>query len=222
MVKLRYFLALACYLAIPVAVLAGGGLFLLIDPEMARGHADYVRTYRLLDLARRGVLAAAAGLALGLWVACCYLVLASRGRSRRWLALAAAGPIGFSVIATLGDQSPAPGDHYQRFLHRLGTGSRVALEIAVCGSVWGLAHTAVVVERELMIQLESRSTGTPAAAIIAQQSASSGMWAAGEGMEALYLVPLIYLLWPVLFNLAGWLFMRRPHASERRPTGARE
>jgi len=222
MVKLRYVLALVCYLAIPVVVLGGTGLFLLLDPEMARGHADYGRIYRLLDLARLGVLAAAAALALALWVSCCYLVLTSRGRSRRWLVLSATGPLGFSVIAALGDRSPASGDRYQRFLRHLRTPGRVALEIAVCVSVWVLAYNAVVVERGIMIHLESRRTGTPAAAIIAQQNASSGMWAAGEGMEELYLVPLIYLLWPVLFNLVGWLFARRSRGSEPRATLARD
>ena len=207
--KLRYLVAVACYVAIPVAVVAGVGVFVLIDPELARGHADYARVYRVLGLARLGVLAAAAALALALWVACCHLVLASRGRSGRWLALAAAGPFGFSVIATLGDRSPTPGDRYQRFIRGLGTPWRVALEVAVCVCVWGLTHSAVIIARDLMIQLESRRTGTPAAAIVSQQNASSGMWAAGEEMEALYLVPLAYLLWPVLFNLAGWLFARR-------------
>jgi len=63
----------------------------------------------------------------------------------------------------------------------------------------------VVLERDLLIIFESFTTGTPAATIIAQQTASSGMWAAGEGMEVLYLVPLFYLLRPILFDLAGQL-----------------
>ena len=59
MPRRHYVLAVACYLSIPVAVIDGARLSRLIDPEMARGHADYVRDYRLLELAQRGVLIAA-------------------------------------------------------------------------------------------------------------------------------------------------------------------
>jgi len=38
------------------------------------------------------------------------------------------------------------------------------------------------------------------------QTASSGMWAFTEGLEALGLVVLFYLTFPVLFNVAGRLF----------------
>jgi hypothetical protein len=79
-------------------------------------------------------------------------------------------------------------------------------------SAWVLAYNAVVLERKLMISLESRTTGRPVSTILAQQSASSGMWAAGEGMEILYLVPLIYLVWPIVFDLAAQLRTRRPSA----------
>jgi hypothetical protein len=41
------------------------------------------------------------------------------------------------------------------------------------------------------------------------------MWAAGEGMEQLYLVPLLVLLWPILFNIAGWVF-RAPSLARSR------
>jgi len=206
MVKPKYVLALVCYVSIPAVVVCGVGLVLLVDPELALGHANYARDYQLLSLARLGVLWATAGLALVLWTSCCYLVLASRRRSMRWLSLAAAGPFGFSVIATLEDRSPAPGDLYQHVIRNLKTYWRVPLEIAVFVSVWFLACASVVVKRGLMISFESFTTGTPVSTIIAQQTASSGMWAAGEGMEAMYLVALIYLLWPIAFNLAGRAF----------------
>ena len=48
MPKRHYLIALACYLAIPAAVIAGAAVHRLIDPVMARGHADYVRDYWLL------------------------------------------------------------------------------------------------------------------------------------------------------------------------------
>src|SRR5262249_3289968 len=180
MPKREYVLALICYLAIPAVVICGAGVFHLIDPEMARGHADYARDYRLLDLARLGVLWASGALALVLWTLCCYLVLKSRQRSVRWLYLAAAGPLGFSIIAALKDRSSAPGDLYQRVIRHLKAYWRAPLEIAVFVGIWFVAYEAVVLERELMIHYQSLATGAPVAAIIAQQSASSGMWAAGE------------------------------------------
>jgi hypothetical protein len=95
MPKKQYILAVVCYLLIPAVVIASGVLFRFIDPEMARGSADYVRNYRVLELARTGALMTMAGLALALWVLTCYLVLKSRQRSLGWLLLAAAGPFGF-------------------------------------------------------------------------------------------------------------------------------
>jgi hypothetical protein len=223
--KRQYVLALVCYLSIPAVVVCGAALVQLIDPELARGHADYARDYRLLNLARFGVLCATAGLAVVLWTSCCYLVLASRQRSWRWLVLAAAGPLGFGLIAALEDQSPVPGDRYQQVITRLKAHWRVPLEIAVFVCVWMLAYESVVVKRELMIRVESLTTGTPIATIIAQQSASSGMWAAGEGLEIMYLVTLAYLLWPIVFNLAGqWItprLRRRRVATAQRTQGAR-
>jgi hypothetical protein len=218
MPKLRYVLALVTYLAIPAVVMVGVGLVVLINPELARGYANYERVYHLWDVARVGVLWSAAALALALWIACCYLVLTSRGRSRRWLPLAAAGPFGFSVIAALEDRSPTPGDRYQHVIRNLKTPWRVALEIAVMLSVWCGAHALVVLQRELLIRYESLTTGTPIAAIVAQQSASSGMWAAGEGIQELYLVPLLYLVWPLIFNIASWLLTTG--SRDRRAAGA--
>jgi len=215
MPKRHYLLALACYLSIPVVMFAGAGLHRLIDPEMARGHADYVRYYHLLDLARLGALMATATLILVLWTLCCYLVLKSRQRSLLWLPLAAAGPLGFIVIAMLKDQSPAPDDLYQQFIGKLKIHWRACLEIALFVSVWSLAYEAVVVKRELMISYESFTTGTPVSTIIAEQNASSGMWAFGEGMEEIYLVVLIYLLWPIFFNLAGNYSKRRSHSTHQ-------
>ena len=210
MPKRHYVLALICYLSIPAVVIADGVLFRIIDPEMARGHANYERNYRLLELARLGVLWAMGGLTLALWTSCCYLVLKSRRRSLGWLPLAAAGPFGFSVIAALADRSPAPGDLYQRFIRSLKTYWRLPLEIALFVSVWVLAYQSMVLKRDVMIRIESIRTGTPVSTIIEQQNASSGMWAFGESLEVIYLVTLMYLLWPIFFNLAGHLFKTAP------------
>ena len=209
MIKRHDVLALTCYLAIPVVLIAGGGVFSLIDPEMALGHSNYVRDYRLLELARLSALMAAAGLALVLWASTCCLVLKSRQRSLGWLWLAVAGPFGFMFIAMLGDRSPAPDDLYQKFIRKLKIYWRVPLEITVLVSVWLLAFEGMELKRDLMINYESFRTGTPVATIIDRQNASGGMWAFSEGMEVLYLVVLIYLLWPICFNLAGQRFKPR-------------
>src|SRR6185369_1989021 len=207
--KRCYGLAIVCYLAIPVFLIAGIRLSLLIDPEMARGHADYVRDYRLLELAQRGAMMATMALVLVLWAAVCFLVLESRRRSLGWLLLAAAGPFGFIAIAMLEDRSAAAHDLYQQFIRKLKMYWRVPLEIAMFFAVLFLAFNAMLLKRDLMISYESFLTGTPAATIIARQSESSGMWAFSEGLEVIYIVVLIYLLLPILFNLAGRLFEPR-------------
>jgi len=209
MPKRQYVLALACYLSIPVVLIGGAGVFRLIDPELARGHANYARDYHLLEMTRTGAVMAAGGLALVLWASCCYLVLKSRHRSLGWLPLAVAGPFGFVVIAALEDRAPAPGDLHQQFMRKLRIYGRLPLEVVMFVAVWFVTYEFVVLKRNLMIAFESLSTGTPTATIVAQQAASSGMWAAGEGMEQIYLVILIYLLRPILFNLGGQLFKLR-------------
>jgi len=204
-----YVMALACYLAIPAVLIAGVGLSRLIDPEMARGSADYAHNFWVLQQIATGALMATAGLAVVLWALTCYLVLKSRQRSLLWLSLAAAGPFGLVFIAMLADRSPALDDLYQQFIRNLRLYWRVPLEVAMFISAWILAYQCVVLKRELMISFESFSTGTPVETIIARQTASSGMYAFGEGLEATYLFILIYLLWPIFFNLAGHRFKRR-------------
>jgi hypothetical protein len=213
MPKRQYILAVVCYLSIPAVVIASGVMFRLIDPELARGGADYVRNFRLLELARRGALITMAGLALALWVLTCYLVLKSRQRSLWWLLLAAAGPFGFIVIVMLEDRAPASYDLYQQFIRQLKLYWRVPIEIAAFVTVWSLAFELMVLKRDLMIRYESFMSGTPAATIIDLQNQSSGMWAFSEGNEVIYLVVLIYLLWPVFFNVVGQLLKRRADVS---------
>lgn len=213
MPKKQYLLAVVCYLSIPAVVIASGVLFRLIDPEMARGSADYVRNYRLLELARTGALMAMAGSALALWALTCYLVLKSRRRSPGWLWLAAAGPFGFIVIIMLEDRAPASHDLYQQFIRKLKPYWRVPIEIAAFFTVWSLAFQLMVLKRDLMIHYESFTSGTPVATIIDRQNQSSGMWAFSEGNEVLYLVVLIYLLWPVFFNVVGQLLKRQTNAT---------
>ena len=209
MPKRLYVVALLCYLAIPVVVIAGGTAASLINPEWALRTADYALNFKLLQLAKAGVILGGAGLAFVLWIACCYFVLKSRDRSLGWLAFAFAGPLGFSVIAALKDRAPEPNDVYLGVIGRLNVVLRVTLEVIFFFSAWVLAYQIMVTKREVMIRLQSAMTGKPVEDIVAEQLASSGMWAAGEGMEVLYLVPLLYLLWPLAFNVVGWLFRSR-------------
>ena len=101
-----------------------------------------------------------------------------------------------------------PDDLYEQFIRKLKLYWRIPLEIAVFVSAWILAYQCVVLKRELLNRLESFSTGTPVETIIARQTASSGMYAFGEGLELIFLVTLLYLLCPVFFNLVGRLFKR--------------
>jgi hypothetical protein len=152
--KPHYVMALACYLAIPVLMITGVALSRLIDPEMARYSADYARNFRLLELAATGALMATTGLALLLWLISYYLVLKSRHRSLLWLALAAAGPVGFMFVTMLVDRAPAPGDLYQQFIGKLKLYWRIPLEIALFVSAWILAYQCVALKRELLIRFE--------------------------------------------------------------------
>ena len=216
MPKRTYAMPLILYLSIPAVMFAGAALFRLFDPEkMARGHANYVRDYHLWELFGRGMLMATAGLMLCLWIWCCHVMLKSKHCSLRWLLLLALGPFGFIVIAALADRSPSPDDLYQQFIRNLTIYWRVLLEIAVFVSVFFIAYQFVVLHRELMISYESFTTGTPTATIVAEQDASSGMYAFSEGLEVFYFVVLIYLILPILFNLGGRLLKPRTSPIQR-------
>ena len=217
MQKRQYLQALACFLAIPAVLMAEGIVFGLLDPEMARSFGDYTRYYRLIEMVRAGTMMGAAGIALALWILTCYLVLKARQRSFGWLALAAGGPIGFQFIAMLKDRAPAADDCYQQFIGRLKTVRRVLLEIALFMLAWVLAFASVALKDELLVRYESFATGTPAAVIIERQNAESGMRAFSDGLQEMYLVVLVYLLWPIAFNLVGQLLSRRAGAA---PKGA--
>jgi hypothetical protein len=54
-----------------------------------------------------------------------------------------------------------------------------------------------------MIRYEAATTGVSTAQIIDRQNASGGMWAFAEGNEVMYLVVLLYVLWPIVFNIVG-------------------
>ena len=201
MQKRQYWLALACWLAIPAVFVVEAGVFQLLDPELAQRFGDYVHNYRLIETARQLTIVGTIGVAGILWLATCHFVLAAKQRSSGWLLLAVCGPLGFSLIAMLGDFAPAPADCYQRFVGRLKQRWRIPFEIGLFFAVWVLAFETMLLRHGVAIRLESITTGTPVATIIERQEAESGMRSFGEGLEVMYLVVLIYLLWPIVFNL---------------------
>ena len=103
----------------------------------------------------------------------------------------------------LNDRAAAETDRYARFVRNLNGFVRVGYELCTFVIVWVLAYEAMVLKRTLMIRYEAATTGISTAQIIDRQNASSGMWAFAEGNEVMYLVVLLYLLWPILFGIVG-------------------
>lgn len=200
----RYYLfALAALLAIPVVWVLGVQLSNAINPEVAAGHPNYTRNFQRLMLAKQFLyLATLCGVGC-LWLACGIFVLKAKALSYWWLPLTIFGPFGLAALTMLEDRAPDNGDRYRRFVERMAPLVRAAYEIAFFVLVWILAEQAVWSWRDLMIWRESISTGVPVAVIIDQQNASGGMWAFGEGLEALFLVALFYLFRPIGFNAAA-------------------
>ena len=203
MMKKQTVVALVLLLLIPVVSMAGGLLFSLINPEIAAGHSNYARNYHLLSLVKNMSLVASGAVVVILWLTACFLVIRSKERSSLWLFLAGLGPFGFVILAMLNDRAPEETDRYSRFVRSLNRFVRVGYE--VCGFVimWLLAFQAMVLKRNLTIMYESATSGISTAQIIDRQNASSGMWAFAEGIEVMYMVVLLYLIWPIVFNIVG-------------------
>ena len=98
--------ALVLLLLIPAVLMLGGFLFALINPEIGAGHANYVLTFHLLSRLRVAVFFGSGVVALVLWFLVCFLVIRSKQRSQWWLLLAALGPLGLAILATLNDPAP--------------------------------------------------------------------------------------------------------------------
>jgi hypothetical protein len=202
MIKKQWVMALVLLLLIPLVWALGRILFNRINPEIAAGHPNYVYNYhRLSRLKDMSLSASEAGEAV-LWLLVCLLVIRSKKRSYLWLFLALLGPFGFAVLAMLNDRAPAEADRYARFVRSLNRFVRVGYELCTFVIVWELAWEAMVLKRNLMISYEAASTGVSTAQIIDSRNASSGMWAFAEGTEVMYLVVLLYLLWPIVFSIA--------------------
>jgi hypothetical protein len=215
MIKKQSVFALFLLLLIPVVSMLGGMLFDLINPEIAAGHPNYARNYHLLSLLKILVWLASGAVAAVLWLLACFLVIRSTQRSTLWLRLAAFGPFGFAVLAMLNDRAPAETDRYARFVRNLNKFVRAGYELCTFVVLWLLAYQAMVLMRNLIIMVQSVTTGMSTAQIIQDQNASGGMWAFSEGIEVMYIVILLYLLWPMVFNIVGRLaaMMAAPRAS---------
>ena len=197
--------ALLLLLLIPLVWALGGMLFNPMYPELAAGGSHYGHYSHLLGLLKHMSLWASEAAVIVLWLLVCLQVIRSKKRSRLWLFLAALGAFGFSVLAMLNDRAPAETDHYARFVRNLNRYMRVAYELCTFVIIWVLAYEGMVFKRTLMIRHEAAITGMSVAQIMDQQNASSAMWAFAEGNEVMYLVVLLYLLWPLVFNLVGRL-----------------
>ena len=210
MIKKQSVVALALLLLIPLVSALGGMLFSLINPEIAAGHANYVRNFRYLSLLKTLVAMGSAGVAGILWLIVCLLVIRSKGRSAWWLLCAALGPFGFAMLAMLDDSAPAETDRYARFVRGLNGFVRFGYEICAFVIIWVLAYWSMVLKRNLMILVQSAITGMSRAQILDLQNASSGMWAFAELNEVMYLVILCYLIWPIAFNFVGGMGGQSP------------
>jgi hypothetical protein len=205
MFKRPYVLAIVSFLMIPAVTVLAGMLINSINPEIAAGHANYERNYRLLSLAKNLSMLAVSLVIMGLWFLTCFFLVRSKKRSYGWLPFAMLGPFGLILLTMLSDNAPAPGDLYQQFVGKLKIYLRVAYELSFFVVVWVSAYQSMVLKRDLMIMYEAATTGISTAQIIDRQNASSGMWAFGEGLEVLFLAVLFYLLWPICFNVVGRL-----------------
>jgi hypothetical protein len=177
----------------------------LINPEIAAGHPNYARNYHLLTLVKIMSLLASGAVIAILWLLACFLMIRSKERSSWWLLLAALGPLGFAILAMLNDRVPGDTDRHARFMRNMNIFVRVGYEACRFVIIWLLAFQAMVLKRNLMILYESATTGISTAQIIDRQNASSGMWAFSEGLEVIFIGLLLYLIWPIAFNIAARL-----------------
>src|ERR1700687_1446816 len=203
MMKKQTVVALGLLLLIPIVWMLGGLLFSLINPETAAGHANYMRNCHFLSVVKMGSLWASAAVVAFLWLLVCYLVIRTKERSSLWLFFAALGPFGFAILAMLNERAPTETDRHAQFVRNLNRFVRVGYEVGIFVIIWLLAYQAMVLKRNLMIMHETATSGLSTAQIIDLRNASSGMWACAEGNEVMYMVVLLNLIWPMVFNIMG-------------------
>jgi hypothetical protein len=203
MIKKQWVVALVLLMLIPLVLVLGGALFGLINPEIAAGHPNYVRNFQLLNLLKKIVMWATAAGVVVLWLLVCFQVIRTKKRSSSWLVLAALGPFGLAILAMLNDRATADTDRYTRFVRNLNGFVRFGYELCTFMIIWVCAYEGMVLKRTLMIRYEAATTGSSIAQVTDLHNASGGMWAFAEGMEVMFLVVVLYLLRPVVFNVVG-------------------
>lgn len=203
MIKKQLLLALLLLLLIPAVALGGGLLFSLINPEIAATHPNYARNWQLLNQLKSLIMFGMFATVLALYLLGSFFVIRSKNQSSLWLPLALLGPLGFAILSVLNDRAPSQSDRYSHFLHRMNWYIRVGYELLSLYLIWELSWQLMILKRNVMIHYESFTTGVSTAQIIASQNASSGMWAFGEFIEVMFFIIVLYLLRPILFNLAA-------------------
>ena len=78
MFKRPYVLAIVYLLTIPAVAVLSGMLINSINPEIAAGHANYERNYRLLSLAKNLSMLAVLLVIMGLWFLTCFFLASPR------------------------------------------------------------------------------------------------------------------------------------------------
>ena len=86
---------------------------------------------------------------------------------------------------------------------------RAVYEIVFFLVVWEIAYDVVAIKRDFIILHQSVLRGVSIEKIVEEQQASGGMWAFSEGLESMFLMVLLYLLWPLCFNVVAWLIKTR-------------
>lgn len=209
----KYLWAVVVFLAIPVILVMGGAIFAAIDPERLAGHVNYARNFQLLQMARGAAMMAMFGAVVVAWFVACALLIRSKSRPWNWLPLSLLGPFGFAILASLRDLSPQPSDLYESFVRRLNIWLRALYEAVIFVAAWNIAWEMMLVKREATISLQSVMTGVSRDQIIAEQNASSGMWAFSELNEVMYFFVLLYLLRPICVNVVGAAFRHQAPVS---------
>jgi hypothetical protein len=200
-IKKQSIVALVMLLLIPAVWILGGLVFSAMHPESAAGHPDYSRNFHLLSVAKISSLWVAAGVVAILWLAACFLVIRAKQRSLLWMFLVVFGPFGFAALAMLNDNAPVATDRYARFVRGLNRFVRVGYEACVFVLIWMVAYGCMLLKSSLSILYESAAAGMSIAQVIDIRNASSGMWAFAEGNEVMYMVAVLYLVLPIVFNL---------------------
>jgi hypothetical protein len=209
MIRKYYARSIIALLLIPVVTLSAAGIDFAIDPELARGHANYVRNFALLQHLRVGVVLAALMLVIALWLLACVWLLRARSQRRAWLSLSLLGPLGFAWLMTLPDRStPDPADAYRRQLTRLPSPLRILYEIVRFAVFGFIALQLIEWFDEGTALLEASRRGMPLAQVLAERDASGGMWAFGDLIRAGCVFVLLYALWPAGCNAVSWLIRR--------------